>query len=302
MQTQSDGDVRVGIGARLRTARERSHLTPMQIAERLHIDQSVVDALEAEDFESLGAPVYVRGHLKRYAELIGEQPDELQDEYAASHDTAALPDLTLIPHGSKSPQHRVLLVPGLAILGVIAVFGSVWGVMRAIEAVSGRPETAASARVQPVPATVQPLPPPSVPLESKPAGTPAPRTTSPRESRAIDAPVVTRAAPATAAPPAAPAQPAELTLDFTGDSWAEVYDANGERLFYDVGAAGTTRILAGPAPLRVLLGNPAGVTVSVNGREAVIPDAAMRDGEARFVVNRNGRIVRSRIASSEGTR
>jgi hypothetical protein len=89
-------------------------------------------------------------------------------------------------------------------------------------------------------------------------------------------------------------------LRFTADSWVEVYDANGARLFYDIGGADTTRTLTGPAPLRVVLGNPAGVTVAVNGREAVIPDTAMRDGEARFVVNRSGRIVRSRIASSGG--
>jgi cytoskeleton protein RodZ len=303
MQTQTGGDVRVGIGARLRAARERSRLTPMQIAERLHIDQSVVDALEAEDFESLGAPVYVRGHLKRYAELVGENPGELQSEYESSRDTTALPDLTRIPKGSPTPHHRVLLVPGLAILGVIAVFGSVWGVMRAVDAVSGPAPVQASAQSPPPAAAAQPLPPPSMPVESKPAAAPKPRTASPNERPATETPVVAQAATPEAPPaaPAAPARPAELTLNFTSDSWAEVYDANGVRLFYDVGAANTTRVLTGATPLRVVLGNPAGVVVSVNGREAVIPDAAMRDGEARFVVNRSGRIVRSRIASSGGT-
>lgn len=110
-----------------------------------------------------------------------------------------------------------------------------------------------------------------------------------------------QAAPTPEPARAAPARPAELTLNFSADSWVEVYDASGARLFFDVGVADTTRTLTGPAPLRVVLGNPAGVAVSVNGRQAVIPDAAMRDGEARFVVNRSGRIVRSRIASSGGT-
>jgi cytoskeleton protein RodZ len=273
----------------------------MQIAERLHIDQSVIDALEAEDFESFGAPVYARGHLKRYAELVGENPDELQSEYAASRDMAALPDLTRIPKGSPAPHHRVLLVPGLAILGVIAVFGSVWGVMRAFDAVSGAPATQPLTQPAPAPAAVQPLPPPSVPLESSPAATSKPQTRSTGDRPLAETPVVAQAAPSSETPPAAPVRSAELTLAFTADSWAEVYDASGARLFYDVGAANTSRTLTGAAPLRVVLGNPAGVGVSVNGREAVIPDAAMRDGEARFVVNRSGRIVRSRIASSGGT-
>jgi cytoskeleton protein RodZ len=298
MQTQSGGDVRVGIGARLRAARERSRLTPMQAAERLHIDQSVVDALEAEDFDSLGAPVYVRGHLKRYAELIGEKPGELQHEYAASRDTTVMPDLTQIAKNTPAPHHRALLLPGLAILGVIAVFGSVWGLMRAFDAVSGPPgiEATQTATERPV----QPLPPPAVPLESKPAPAAQPRAPSASEGSAAEAPVV--AAVTTPPPqPVAPARPAELTLRFAADSWVEVYDASGARLFYDVGAADTVRTVTGPAPLRVVLGNPAGVAVAVNGREAVIPGTALRDGEARFVVNRSGRIVRSRIASSGGT-
>jgi cytoskeleton protein RodZ len=298
VRTQSGGDVRVGIGARLRAARERSRLTPMQIAERLHIDQSVIDALESENFGSLGAPVYVRGHLKRYAELVGEKPDELQREYAAGRDMSVLPDLTQIPKGASPAHHRALLAPGLAILGVLAVFGSVWGIMRAYDAVSAPPAGEASTASSPAPMAVQPLPPPAVPLESVRAT--APRDSSTRDPASTRTPVVAQTVPPPRPQPAAPARPAELTLRFTADSWVEVYDANGARLFYDIGGADTTRTLTGPAPLRVVLGNPAGVTVAVNGREAVIPDTAMRDGEARFVVNRSGRIVRSRIASSGG--
>ena len=57
-----------GIGARLRAAREKRGLTLLQAAERLHLDVRVVEALEAGDFAALGADVYVRGHLRRYAE------------------------------------------------------------------------------------------------------------------------------------------------------------------------------------------------------------------------------------------
>ncbi len=300
MQTQSGGDVRVGIGARLRAARERSRLTSTQAAERLHIDPSVVDALEAEDFESLGAPVYVRGHLKRYAELVGENPDELQREYAAIRDTTAMPDLTQIAKNVPTPHHRALLVPGLAILAVIVVFGSIWGVMRAFDAVSGPVATKVDTRSLEDRPAVQPLPPPAVPPESEPAASPGLRAPSTSDRSTVQAPVAAAGA-ASQPTPAAPARAAQLTLTFAADSWVEVYDANGARLFYDVGAADTERTLSGPAPLRVVLGNPAGVAVAVNGREAVIPDGALRDGEARFVVNRSGRIVRSRIASSGGT-
>src|SRR5688572_19609309 len=106
MQTQASGDARCGIGARLRTARERTGLTPLQAAERLHLDPDVIAALETETFESLGAPVYVRGHLKRYAELVGERAGELQESYAASAQSTELPDLTRIAKRAPTPHRR----------------------------------------------------------------------------------------------------------------------------------------------------------------------------------------------------
>src|SRR5579863_7706310 len=97
MTSEAPGpDVR-GIGARLRAARERTGLTVLAAAEKLHVDARVLEALEAEDFAALGADVYVRGHLRHYAELLGEQPGELQELYAGSRQAALRPDLTRIP-------------------------------------------------------------------------------------------------------------------------------------------------------------------------------------------------------------
>ncbi|MGN6451899.1 MAG: helix-turn-helix domain-containing protein, partial [Steroidobacteraceae bacterium] len=82
MTAEVSGGDRRGIGARLRGAREQRGLTLLQAAERLHVDARVLQALEAEDFGALGADVYVRGHLRRYAEAVGESGLELQELYA----------------------------------------------------------------------------------------------------------------------------------------------------------------------------------------------------------------------------
>ena len=55
------------IGERLRAGRERSGLSIAAAAEKLHLDTKVIEALEADRFAELGASVYVRGHLRRYA-------------------------------------------------------------------------------------------------------------------------------------------------------------------------------------------------------------------------------------------
>jgi len=87
---------------------------------------------------------------------------------------------------------------------------------------------------------------------------------------------------------------ASLKLNFTNDSWVEIYDARGERLFFDVASAGTVQTVSGPAPLRVVLGFAAGVAVEVDGRAREIPAAAMAGEGARFVVNRSGSLSRAR--------
>ena len=42
----------------------------------------ILESLEAENFAALGAAVYAQGHLRHYAELVGEPAAELQELYA----------------------------------------------------------------------------------------------------------------------------------------------------------------------------------------------------------------------------
>jgi cytoskeleton protein RodZ len=100
--------------------------------------------------------------------------------------------------------------------------------------------------------------------------------------------------PAVPVKEAAPAREIRLRLELTNDSWVEVYDSRGERLFYDVASAGSVQSVNGRAPLRVVLAVAAGVRIEVDGQVREIPAAAV-DGEgARFVVNRSGSLSRAR--------
>src|SRR5256885_11621997 len=86
-----------------------------QAAETLCLDPRTLEALEAEDFAALGADVYVRGHLRRYAELIGESPAQLQELYARSA-RAAHPDLTRIPHREPGRDAARLVMRSFQVL------------------------------------------------------------------------------------------------------------------------------------------------------------------------------------------
>src|SRR3954467_2337753 len=85
------------IGQRLRAGRERAGLSVPAVAEKLHLDPKVIEALEDDRFAELGASVYVRGHLRRYADFVGEPGAELVAAYTAREARPPPPDLTQVP-------------------------------------------------------------------------------------------------------------------------------------------------------------------------------------------------------------
>src|SRR5580693_8597363 len=127
MAAEAGGDLRAGIGSRLRAAREKKSLTILQAAEKMHVDARILESLEAEDFVALGAPVYARGHLRHYAELVGESPTELQQLYADSTRAApAQPDLTRIARGEPESDSSKLVGPAAIGLVAVGLVGVVW--------------------------------------------------------------------------------------------------------------------------------------------------------------------------------
>lgn len=73
----------LSIGARLRAAREANSMSVEEVAQALHLDKSLVIALENDDREHLPEPVFVKGYIRHYAHLVGIQPETLaphQDE------------------------------------------------------------------------------------------------------------------------------------------------------------------------------------------------------------------------------
>lgn len=297
MSVQAGGETRCGIGTRLRAGRERKGLTVVHASEKMHVDAKILESLESEDFEALGAPVYVRGHLRHYAELVGEKPDELQALYSNSI-RVAQPDLTRIPKAAVVSDPRRLTMPATVLLVAFAVAGGVWWVVTLPKGHPVKPvDQARVAAATPAPSPDVPTAPASpAPVAPTPRqlATPAQAPTPPQATgtAASPRPVALPLEQSTPPPAAhAAAREAQLTLRFSSDSWAEVYDSSGERLFYDIGAANSVRTFKGTPPLRVVLGNAPGVAVEVNGRTADLATLTHADGSAQFVVGRAGRVA-----------
>ena len=129
MVDQPGSDARCGIGARLRAGRERVGLTVLQAAEKLHLDPKMLEALEAERFDGFGAPVFVRGHLRNYADLVGERFVELLQLFDAGGERTSVPDLRRAPRAPRPPDRRRLLVPALVVTVGILLACTIWWVL-----------------------------------------------------------------------------------------------------------------------------------------------------------------------------
>jgi cytoskeleton protein RodZ len=114
------------IGETLRAAREKRGAKLTEVAERLRLDLAVIQALEEERFDSLGAPVYVRGHLRRYADYLGEANGPLQALYAGLQESGVEPDLTQAPRAMGRHRPRSLLWPIVLLVGAVVLISIVW--------------------------------------------------------------------------------------------------------------------------------------------------------------------------------
>jgi cytoskeleton protein RodZ len=261
-------EVGCGIGARLRGARERAGLTIAQAAQRLHVSSEALEALEAERFEALGAPIYVKSYLHRYAVLLGEPPEALDAQLASSAVMPA-PDLTRIPHATAEGGRYVAVIlttVGVLIVGGLSWWG--WSSRHALLAVAA-----------PVQRSVRQRPPASashVPARVAAAAA-LPRT-------------LAAAPPPRARAPAAAQSAVRITLHFPAVSWVSVKDASGHHLFRGTVSAGASRSFSGRAPLHVVLGYAVGVTLSVNDRAAARVPYVGRDHAASIAVTAQGQL------------
>jgi cytoskeleton protein RodZ len=129
-------------GLQLTAARERAGWSLLQVADKLHLDVSTVRALEADDFAALGALVYVRGHLRRYGELLGMPAGDIEVACARAMRVDEAAYLKRIARGQARSTGRSLTVPPAAAAvaaAIVVVLALIWWAMRMPH--RGRPAT-----------------------------------------------------------------------------------------------------------------------------------------------------------------
>lgn len=256
------------------------------VAQELHLDEWIVEALEADNYTDIGAPVFVKGHMRKYAELMEVPQDDVIAAYYRSEKAPSTPPLVA---ASASRRKMPAINSGMMMVVVIFVVMAlllVWWFRRdetsvpsAAETVSLSPDTHSSLTTDDGSPDIADEVATTPPVVATPADT---QTPEPVVETATDVASDTEEE----APSTIEAPPGELifSMSFDQDSWVEIRDARGRRLFFGMARSGTSPSVNGVPPLDVLIGNTTGVDLSVNGQQYPIPPGSRRGRTARFQV------------------
>jgi cytoskeleton protein RodZ len=285
-------------GERLRKARRANDISVRDIAKELHLDEHKVRALEKNEFDVLGAPVFAKGHLRKYAELVGVDVDDIMTDYYQMNRATGAPPV--VGPKRKIPREINPTPWIVAALAVIVVGGVTWWWLStdsAEPAATIEPAVpapfAADNEPEPEPeAEAEPEPEPEVDMPADPAAAttvPVAGSDEAEDDAAAeetgtspDAAAVESAGESYAPTPGAPQ--VTVTLEFSGDCWTEVTDQGGRRLYYSLGQAGRSVNVSGDAPLRLIIGDADNVTLTVEGQSWPIPASARRGQLARLTI------------------
>ena len=292
-------------GERLAEARREKQISVLEIAKELHVEEAKIRALENNDFDALGAPVFAKGHLKKYAQLVGINHDDVIADYYRLTRSQEMPPVVV-----KRPKQGRELSPGpwIAVVVVVAVLALVyWLLVERPFAPSPAPAVTKPVTTEATPATE------TEPADGEATAESAAEPADETVEEAVDEPageVATEAQPSDAIPADEPAEPTvtpaestpvtqqavqpavdegdvRLSVTFLGDCWTEITDASGRRLFFQLGRSGRTVNVSGNSPVSVLFGDADNVAVRVNGEDYIIPPSSRRGRTARFSVSGN---------------
>jgi cytoskeleton protein RodZ len=266
-------------GERLAIARRELQISVLEIAKELHLDEPKVRALERNEFDALGAPVFAKGHLRKYAELVHVDSEDILLDYYRMNRSADMP-----PVISSRPRPRRELSPGpwiaIIVVVVVAVSAYFWftrPTTDAIDDVAG--DTRSEVLIPSAPDGEM-----AEPGEVEETGGPEPSDEVLEPAAEVEPQIERPVIEETESPEIAAGQ-MRLLLTYSGDCWTEVTDATGNRLFFALGTDGRTVELSGAEPFTVLLGSPGSVSVMVNGDEYALPATARPDRPLRLTIS-----------------
>ncbi len=229
----------MSIGSSLTEARHQSGLTITQVSGQTRVRESIIAGIEADDFSACGGDFYARGHIRSIATAIGLDPVPLISEYDAEHGTLGGMRAADVFEPSTPIKIRERRSPSLSLIVAVVLLAIIGFSVYHLVSTHGDHPALAGPRS---PATVKPTP--------KPVSHPTPSATPTPSGVVI-----------------------QLTAD--EDCWVQLTSSrDGSQIYMGTIPAGSSMTWTEKDAVKVTLGNPAGVVLTVNGKRQT-PDTAL---------------------------
>ena len=261
-----------GIGERLRQARVRAGITPAEAGVKLKMPTHVIEALEREDWTKIGAPVFVRGHLRSYSKLLGLPADAIAANVAVPAAKAA----ELVPRTYTPRMQRVAEQTGRRLVYVLitaTIAVPVWLATRS------HLDGSASDAVSLDGGATMTLAPPATSTSTTTDGNAGSARVQPEPLVASIAPMPQR--------PQATMAAGDLAVTFSGESWVRVTAPDGSIIEQALVQPGQQRIFKPGQLGQAVLGNAQAISVQYQGRPVDLAPY-IRANVARFTVSSDG--------------
>lgn len=324
--SEADASLQINdsLGPFLAQTRKARGLSINDVAENLHLEQRVIQAIENDDKAALPPTIFVQGYLRNYAKLLNLPVEQVLAHYRAQPDTQPAP--LLYSEVIRQPQvgsgRGWFKLMSLIIAIGLPVLSGLWYYNTHIQ-----PETPKALDEMPaISETVQPLPPIADKVIDDMSGaasgantpssyTPPSEAASKEEENENG---VTATADSTEVPRTTPTEPGgettdnanssiaqalqegtsetdsaataeeppavtnhRLTLKMRGNSWLEIQESGGKKLFAGILGKGKDLNLEGKAPYKVVIGRPHEVE-SISYAGEAVDLSGYHTGVARF--------------------
>ena len=266
----------INCGDRLANKRKEMELSVNQVARDIKIEPHVIEKIENNDFESIGAPVFVKGYLRQYSELVGLDPNLIIEKYNAIN---SIEDSPPIVNDSVDQISKYVLTPKIILIAILVILISL-GVLATVFGIFGNNEPVVI-KMETETESLEPLLPPVSELRIDSSEIQIDETLEMETETESLEPLL----PSIADEFFIEENMMNLRIIYSGLCWTEVFDANGERLFFGLGDQDREVNIEGLPPFDVMLGAADNLLeIKLEGREYNVVDSIRRGEVLRFKV------------------
>ena len=285
MSDDSDNqkESKIALGKELAKIRLEKKLTIKEIAREIRIEPSIIKKIEKNDFESIGAPVFIKGYLRQYASFIEMDADEVLERY---NQLNYKEDTSPIVNNSIQQLSKFIVTPKIIIFSILSIAISMilWFLFSYF--INQDKESESNVITNNV----------ELDLNQEPSNVTEAVTIEPELNESQDLTenitVIENQEPSNITdtveiePMVVKEKPSiELTMNYRGLCWTEVYDSNGNQIFYGLGDADNNINVTGVGPLDVMLGAADElISIQVDGQDYSIIDPVRRGQVLRFQI------------------